>query len=98
MAETRTPPRERLRQGSGTGLDGSWRVIVLNDNHNSFEGVAFALASVLPGISYDRGMALANAIHRRGRALVWAGHREAAEHYWEQLAGYGLTMAPLEQG
>ena len=33
-----------------------------------------------------------------GLAVVWAGHREAAELYWDQLAGAGLTMAPLEQG
>jgi hypothetical protein len=24
--------------------------------------------------------------------------QEPAEHYWEQLKGAGLTMAPLEQG
>jgi hypothetical protein len=27
---------------------------------------------------------------------VWSGHREAAELYWQQLRGFGLTMAPLE--
>jgi len=31
-------------------------------------------------------------------AIVYSGHQEAAEHYWEQLKGAGLTMAPLEQG
>ena len=98
MAETFTPPRERKRQGSGTGLDGAWRVIVLNDRHNTFEGVAFALASVLPGVTYDQGLTMANRIHHQGQAIVWSGHREAAELYWEQLAGRGLTMAPLEQG
>ena len=72
-------------------------MIVLNDNHNTFQGVAFALSSVLPGLSYDRGMALANAIHNAGQAMVWSGHREPAELYWSQLRGYGLTLAPLEQ-
>ena len=38
-------------------------MIVLNDNHNTFEGVAFALAQTIPGVDYDRGMALANRIH-----------------------------------
>jgi ATP-dependent Clp protease adaptor protein ClpS len=28
---------------------------------------------------------------------VYSGEREPAEHYWEQLRGAGLTMAPLEQ-
>ena len=51
----------------GSGLDDNWRVIVLNDNHNTFEGVASALASTLPGVSYDQGMAMANTIHNKGQ-------------------------------
>jgi ATP-dependent Clp protease adaptor protein ClpS len=71
-------------------------VIVLNDDHNTFQGVAFALSSVLPGVDYDRGMAMANRIHATGLAVVWSGLKEQAELYWEQLRGHGLTMAPLE--
>lgn len=94
---TQTPPRERTSRSGGTGLGKPWRVIVLNDDHNTFQGVAFALSSVLPGITYDQGMALANRIHSTGQAIVWSGHREQAELYWGQLEGQGLTMAPLEQ-
>ena len=94
---TVTPPRERARRGSGTGLGTPWRVIVLNDDHNTFQGVAFALSSVLPGIGYDRGMALANRIHSTGQAIVWSGEKEPAELYWTELRDFGLTMAPLEQ-
>ena len=71
-------------------------MIVLNDDHNTFEGVATALSTVLPGVSYDKGMALANRIHSTGQAIVWSGHKEQAELYWAQLEGFGLTMAPLE--
>jgi ATP-dependent Clp protease adaptor protein ClpS len=71
--------------------------VVLNDDHNTFQGVAFALSSVLPGTSYDRGMQLANRIHDTGQAVVWSGHKELAELYWKQLEASGLTMAPLEQ-
>jgi len=91
------PPRERITRGTGGGLGDPWNVIVLNDNHNTFEGVAMALASVIPGVSYDRGLAIANRIHSRGRAIVWSGAREHAELYWEQLRALGLTMAPLER-
>jgi ATP-dependent Clp protease adaptor protein ClpS len=94
---TLTPPKERTRRGTGSGTGRPWRVIVRNDNHNTFEGVAFALSSVLPGITYDRGMQFANTIHSSGQAVVWSGHREPAELYWNQLHGFGLTMAPLEQ-
>jgi ATP-dependent Clp protease adaptor protein ClpS len=88
--------KERIDTGTGTGLGRPWNVIVLNDNHNTFEGVAFALADVLPGMTYDGGFRLADKIHSAGRAIVWSGHREAAELYWEGLKSHGLTMAPLE--
>jgi ATP-dependent Clp protease adaptor protein ClpS len=71
-------------------------VIVLNDNHNTFEGVAFALAKTLPGVDFDKGMRLANTIHTSGQAVVWSGTREHAELYHAQLHAHGLTMAPLE--
>ena len=98
MSSTLTPPRERVDRGEGTGLGRPWNVIVLNDNHNTFQGVAFALSSVIPGVSYDGGLRLADRIHNAGRAIVWSGLKEQAELYWEQLAGHGLTLAPLEQG
>ena len=97
MTETLTPPRERTRGTSGSGTGNAWRVIVLNDDHNTSEGVAFALAQTLPGVDYDRGMALANKLHNTGQALVWSGHRELAELYHSQLEGHGLTLAPLER-
>jgi ATP-dependent Clp protease adaptor protein ClpS len=97
VSQTLTPPRERVRRGTGGRTGDAWRVIVLNDNHNTFEGVAFALASTIPGVDFDRGMALANRIHNTGQAVVWSGPREPAELYHSQLAGYGLTMAPLER-
>jgi ATP-dependent Clp protease adaptor protein ClpS len=71
-------------------------VIVLNDNHNTFDHVAASLARVVPGVSIDRGYRIADEIHNKGRAIVWSGQREPAELYWEQLDAAGLTMAPLE--
>ena len=98
VSGTLAPPEERLDRGEGTGLGRPWLVIVLNDDHNTFQGVAAALAAVIPGVSYDQGMAFANRIHSRGQAIVWSGLRERAELYWDQLSERGLTMAPLEQG
>ena len=94
---TLTPPRTRPRRGGGTGLGKPWRVIVRNDDHNTFEGVAFALSSVLPGVTYDQVMTFANRIHSSGQAIVWSGEKDQADLYWTELSGFGLTMAPLEQ-
>jgi ATP-dependent Clp protease adaptor protein ClpS len=96
MADRVTQTKERIDRGSGTGLGAPWHVVVLNDNHNTFDGVAHALSAVLPDVSFEQGMAYAQRIHTSGSAVVWSGHREVAEHYWGGLRRRGLTMAPLE--
>jgi ATP-dependent Clp protease adaptor protein ClpS len=73
-------------------------VIVLNDDHNTFDHVARTLANVVPGVTIEQGYKLADQIHNSGQAIVWTGPKEVAELYWEQLQGAGLTMAPLEEG
>jgi ATP-dependent Clp protease adaptor protein ClpS len=89
---------ELPRVGSpASGLGGLWRVVVLNDNHNTFDHVAETLAQVIPGVSLAEGYRFADRIHHTGCAIVWSGAREDAEQYWEQLDGAGLTMAPLEE-
>jgi ATP-dependent Clp protease adaptor protein ClpS len=97
MSTVETPVRDPRTGDPGGGLDAPWQVIVLNDDHNTFDGVARALSAVLPGVSFDRGMSFANRIHNNGRAVVWSGLKEPAELYWEQLKAYGLTMAPLDR-
>jgi ATP-dependent Clp protease adaptor protein ClpS len=97
MSTVETPVREPRVGDPGGDLDAPWQVIVLNDDHNTFDGVAHALSSVLPAVSFDQGMNLANRIHNTGRAVVWSGQKERAELYWEQLRGFGLTMAPLDR-
>ena len=94
-----TPPKERIRgTGPGSGLGRPCSVIVMNDDHNTFEGVAMALARVLPGVDRSGVMNFATMIHNDGRARVWTGNLEVAELYWQQLRDFGLTMAPIERG
>ena len=72
-------------------------MIVLNDDHNTFDGVAFALAPTIPGVDYDKGMELANKIHTTGQAIVWSGDRSSPSSTTPSSRSYGLTMAPLER-
>jgi ATP-dependent Clp protease adaptor protein ClpS len=95
MSTTIEKPREA---GPDSGLGGAWRVIVRNDNHNTFDHVADTLARVIPGVTVARGHEIAETIHNSGQAIVWSGPCEPAEHYWEQLNAAGLTLAPLERG
>jgi ATP-dependent Clp protease adaptor protein ClpS len=94
MSQTIELPRTSGPEGA---LGGAWRVIVRNDDHNTFDHVAGTLAKLIPGIDVNRGYAIADRIHSAGLAIVWTGHKELAEHYWDQLRDAGLTMAPLEQ-
>ena len=95
MSQTVELPRAG---GPGSGLGGAWKVIVRNDDHNTFDHVARTLARFIPGVTLDGGYSFADRIHSSGQALVWGGPLERAELYWEQLNDAGLTMAPLEQG
>lgn len=84
--------------GPGSGLGGAWRVVVLNDDHNTFDYVAETLARLIPGVTLAEGYRFADRIHHSGCAIVWCGERDDAEAYWDQLDRAGLTMAPLESG
>ena len=72
------------------------RVIVLNDNFNTFEHVAKCLLAIIPGMSEKRSWDLAIKVDKSGLAEVWRGNLEQAELYHEQLVSMGITMAPIE--
>ncbi len=72
------------------------KVIVLNDNFNTFEHVAKCLLAIIPGMSEKRSWSLAILVDKSGLAEVWRGNLEQAELYHEQLLSRGITMAPIE--
>jgi ATP-dependent Clp protease adaptor protein ClpS len=74
----------------------NYKVIVLNDDFNTFEHVAKCLVTYIPNMTPDRAWELTNQIHFEGQATVWVGPLEQAEMYHQQLSREGLTMAPLE--
>ena len=73
------------------------RVIVLNDDVNTFQHVVDCLVKYIPGMNPDRAWSLAQQIDSDGQAVVWVGPQEQAELYHMQLGAEGLTMAPLER-
>ncbi len=98
MSQTIELPGVRPARPDDSSLGGAWRVIVKNDDHNTFDHVARTLSRYIPGMTLDQGYGVADRIHQTGQAIVWSGHQELAEHYWSQLSDAGLTMAPLERG
>ncbi len=75
----------------------NYKIIVLNDDFNTFQHVAETLTKYIPNMTPDAAWDLANKIHHEGQAIVWVGPLEQAELYHSQLTRAGLTMAPLEQ-
>ena len=73
------------------------RVIVLNDNFNTFQHVANCLLTIIPSMSEKRAWDLTIKVNNKGSAEVWRGILEQAELYHEQLVSKGLTMAPIEK-
>ncbi|HAG80787.1 MAG TPA: Clp protease ClpS [Cyanobacteria bacterium UBA12227] len=76
----------------------NYKVIVLDDDFNTFQHVHDCLVKYIPGMSSDRAWELTNQVHYEGQAIVWIGPQEQAELYHQQLSRAGLTMAPLEAG
>ena len=74
----------------------NYKVIVLNDDFNTFKHVAECLMKYIPEMTSDRAWSLTEQIHFEGQAIVWVGPQEQAELYHQQLSRAGLTMAPLE--
>ena len=73
------------------------RVIVLNDDVNTFQHVVDCLCKIIPGMGTERAWDLAHQVDGQGSAEVWCGPLEQAELYHQQLTGEGLTMAPIER-
>ena len=73
------------------------RIIVLDDNFNTFEHVANCLVRIIPGVSEKKSWLFALEVDREGSAVVWRGPLEQAELYHQQLVSNGLTMAPIEK-
>lgn len=74
----------------------NYKVIVLNDDFNTFQHVAECLMKYIPNMTSDRAWALTYQVDAEGQATVWVGPLEQAELYHMQLGMEGLTMAPLE--
>ncbi len=92
-AGSTTAVQERQRQRQPYP---NFRVIVLDDDVNTFQHVVDCLVRHIPAMLPDVAWNLAHRIDSEGAATVWRGPQEQAELYHQLLGGEGLTMAPLE--
>jgi ATP-dependent Clp protease adaptor protein ClpS len=59
------------------------RVIVLDDDVNTFQHVVDCLRKIIPGMSEEKAWGLANRIDGQGSAEVWCGPR-CTTSSWQQ--------------
>jgi ATP-dependent Clp protease adaptor protein ClpS len=78
-----------------------YNVILLNDDHHSFEFVLDTLCKAL-GCSPERAFQYTNLAHTSGQAVVWTGTKEVAELKLEQIQSFhetresdGAKLGPL---
>ncbi len=87
---TRPDVREQKKQPP------EWKVIVLNDDFNTFQHVHDCLMRHIPEMTDGKAWELTEQVHQKGTATVWIGVLERAELYVELLRREGLTVAPPE--
>jgi ATP-dependent Clp protease adaptor protein ClpS len=83
---------ENKPEASETSPHPNYRVILINDDHNSFEHVASCLSRHIPGMSRERALKLTVKVHNEGAATVWVGPQERAQTYRDLLKQEGLTV------
>lgn len=81
-------PAPKTRTDTEVKLLPPYAVIVLNDDHHTFDYVIMAFQKVF-GYSLEKSHELAKTIHSAGRAVVWTGQLEVAELKKEQIESIG---------
>lgn len=88
MSNTHTLPKEETR--TALALEGTWRVVVLNDPVNLMSYVVLVFKKVF-GFDEQTARQKMLEVHEQGRSIVWSGLREKAEAYVFTLQQWHLT-------
>ncbi|MEM9980007.1 MAG: ATP-dependent Clp protease adapter ClpS, partial [Cyanobacteria bacterium P01_D01_bin.2] len=56
----------------------NYKIIVLDDDFNTFQHVAGCLMKYIPNMVSDRAWELTHQVHNEGQAIVWVGPQEQA--------------------
>ena len=86
MQQTATLPRERA--DTTTQRPWLWNVVLLDDDHHTYEYVIDMMTSVF-GHPTEKGFQIARNVDSDGRAVCLTTHRELAELKVEQVRGFG---------
>ena len=85
---TRVRPSIRPQTDEDEGLLKPWNVVLLDDDHHTYEYVMKMVASLF-GVDLARAFAIAQTVDAQGRAVCLTTHKELAELKVEQIHGFG---------
>lgn len=85
---TRVRPSVRPRQDEDEGLLKPWNVVLLDDDHHTYEYVMRMVMSLF-GVSVTRAFAIAKTVDDNGRAVCLTTHKELAELKVDQIHCFG---------
>jgi len=71
-----------------------YAVVILNDDHHSFEFVVGVLMKVIK-CKVEDAVNFAKTAHEQGRAIVWTGSKEVAELKKEQILTFHEQRADI---
>ncbi|RQH27413.1 ATP-dependent Clp protease adapter ClpS [Okeania hirsuta] len=75
----------------------NYKVIVLNDDVNTFKHVAECLQKYIPGMTSDLAWELTHQVHNEGQAIVWVGPLWELTHQVHNEGQAIVWVGPLEQ-
>ena len=78
-------------------LDKPWHVVLLDDDHHTYEYV-IEMLGVLFGYTIDKAYQMACEVDEKKRVIVWTGHLEIAELKQEQIHDYGPDWRMISDG
>lgn len=90
--ETKTLEEILAESGISTSAEDESRLILWNDDHNSFEWVIFCLVTLLE-FTMEKAESAAWTVHLQGKEVVKTGSKNSLEPYKKLLEERGLTVS-----
>ena len=90
--DTKTLEEILAESGISTNSEEEFRLILWNDDHNSFEWVIFCLMTLIQ-FTFEKAEKAAWTVHLSGKEVVKTGSKDSLEPYKKLLEERGLTVS-----
>lgn len=90
--DTKTLEEILEESGISSSTENESKLVLWNDDHNSFEWVIFCLSTLL-NFTLENAEKAAWRVHLQGKDIIKSGSKEALEPYKKLLEERGLTVS-----